>query len=132
MNKLLPFFILLSLYLALSLVPTSARVDFAREVLPILSDKCYACHGPDTKKKDLVRLDLEELAKKDLGDYHAIDPDDLGKVNYFTGLWMRMTLCRQKISENSLAKRKRSYPAMGLVGSRVRGSLVFVPPTKAE
>ena len=25
----------------------------------------------------MVRLDLEELAKKDLGDYHAIDPDDL-------------------------------------------------------
>ena len=54
-----------------------AEIDFASEVLPILSDKCYACHGPDTKKKDLVRLDLEELAKKDLGDYHAIDPDDL-------------------------------------------------------
>ena len=66
------------------LLPTSflfgeekSEIDFAREVLPILSDKCYACHGPDTKKKDLVRLDLEELAKKDLGDYHAIDPDDL-------------------------------------------------------
>ena len=54
-----------------------AEIDFAREVLPVLSDKCYACHGPDTKKKDLVRLDLEELAKKDLGGYHAIDPNDL-------------------------------------------------------
>ena len=51
--------------------------DFAREILPILSDKCFACHGPDTKKKDLVRLDLEELAKKDLGGYHAIDSNDL-------------------------------------------------------
>ena len=54
----------------------TASIDFAREVLPVLSDKCYACHGPDTKKKDLVRLDLEELAKKDLGGYHAIDPND--------------------------------------------------------
>ena len=43
-----------------------AQIDFAREVLPILSNKCFACHGPDTKKKDLVRLDIEELAKKDL------------------------------------------------------------------
>jgi hypothetical protein len=73
-----------SVLLHLVLFPTfllfgeeKSEIDFAREVLPILSDKCYACHGPDTKKKDLVRLDLEELAKKDLGDYHAIDPDDL-------------------------------------------------------
>ncbi|MFT6577098.1 MAG: hypothetical protein ACJA16_005311, partial [Akkermansiaceae bacterium] len=26
------------------------KIDFAREVLPILSNKCFACHGPDTKK----------------------------------------------------------------------------------
>ena len=51
--------------------------DFASEILPILSNKCFACHGPDTKKKDLVRLDLEELAKRDLGGYHAIDPSEL-------------------------------------------------------
>ncbi len=25
-----------------------AKVDFAREVLPILSNKCFVCHGPDT------------------------------------------------------------------------------------
>ena len=53
------------------------KVDFSREVLPILSNKCYACHGPDTKEEKLVRLDLEDLAKKDLGGYHAIDPSDL-------------------------------------------------------
>ena len=50
------------------------KVDFAREVLPVLSNKCFACHGPDTQKKDLVRLDTEDLAKKDLGGYLAIDP----------------------------------------------------------
>ncbi len=32
-------------------------VDFAREVLPILSNKCFVCHGPDSRKKDLMRLD---------------------------------------------------------------------------
>ncbi|MDG1355534.1 MAG: hypothetical protein P8P90_04735, partial [Opitutales bacterium] len=69
---ILPLFISACLY-----SKQSEQVDFAREILPILSDKCYACHGPDTKKKDLVRLDLEELAKKDLGDYHAIDPSNL-------------------------------------------------------
>jgi len=52
-------------------------VDFAREVLPILSDKCFACHGPDTKKEGLVRLDSFEAATRDLGGYRAIDTDNL-------------------------------------------------------
>lgn len=49
------------------------QVDFAKEVLPILSNKCFACHGPDTRKKDLVRLDSEESAKRDLGGFYAVD-----------------------------------------------------------
>ena len=53
------------------------KIDFSKEVLPILSNKCFACHGPDTKEEKLVRLDLEDLAKKDLGGYHAIDPSNL-------------------------------------------------------
>ena len=31
-------------------------VDFAREVLPILSNKCFVCHGPDGEKKEVLRL----------------------------------------------------------------------------
>lgn len=58
-------------------VEAAGEVDFAREVLPILSNKCFACHGPDTRRKDLVRLDSFEAATRDLGDYHAIDVEDL-------------------------------------------------------
>ena len=32
----------------------------------------FACHGPDTRKKDLVRLDFKG-ATRDLGGYRAID-----------------------------------------------------------
>ena len=48
-------------------------VDFARQILPILSDKCFVCHGPDAKDEDLVRLDSFAGATTDLGDYFAID-----------------------------------------------------------
>ena len=54
-------------------------IDFARQVLPILSDKCFTCHGPDTKRKDIVRLDSFEAATKDLGGYKALVPGDTEK-----------------------------------------------------
>ena len=39
-------------------------LDFNREIRPILSDKCFACHGPDKKhRKGKLRLDLEESVK---------------------------------------------------------------------
>src|SRR5690606_31533561 len=38
--------------------------DFNRDVRPILSDKCFACHGPDAVAKKIpLRLDSEAAAK---------------------------------------------------------------------
>lgn len=56
-----------------AVVAAEKPVDFAKEILPLLSDKCFVCHGPDTRKKDLVRLDSFEGATRDLGGYKAID-----------------------------------------------------------
>ncbi|MBT6199707.1 MAG: hypothetical protein HOI21_04135, partial [Bacteroidetes Order II. Incertae sedis bacterium] len=61
------------------IVCAESKVDFARDVLPVLSNKCFVCHGPDSKKKDLVRLDSEQAAKRDLGGFYAVDensPED--------------------------------------------------------
>src|SRR6516225_4946828 len=41
------------------------KIDFNRQVRTILSDKCFACHGPDTAKiKAKLRLDVRDVAVK--------------------------------------------------------------------
>ena len=38
-------------------------IDYNYDVKPILSDRCYQCHGPDEKtRKAGLRLDIEEIA----------------------------------------------------------------------
>lgn len=39
------------------------KIDFARDIRPILANHCWACHGPDEKTRERgLRLDLREVA----------------------------------------------------------------------
>src|SRR5437016_2750482 len=43
----------------------AAKVDFNREIRPILTENCYKCHGPDDgARKAKLRFDLREAALK--------------------------------------------------------------------
>jgi hypothetical protein len=63
----------LALGLQASLVLGADRVDFSRDILPLLSDRCFRCHGPDQAAREGdLRLDLERDAK-----LSAIKPGDV-------------------------------------------------------
>ncbi len=60
---------------------SASRIDFTREIRPLLSDRCFRCHGPDaSKRKAKLRLDVREGAFRKMGAGWAIvKPSDPAK-----------------------------------------------------
>ncbi len=56
-----------ALCLVAALPVLAAPVEFNRDIRPILSDRCYSCHGPDSvNRKANLRLDVEASARPKL------------------------------------------------------------------
>lgn len=65
--------------LSQALLAEEPHVNFSRDVLPILSDRCLHCHGRNVEEGDGdsdLRLDQAETATADRGGYAAIVPGD--------------------------------------------------------
>ncbi len=59
-------------------------VDFNQDVMPILSDKCFHCHGPDKGHREAdLRLDVREVAIE----AGAIVPGDVEKSEFLVRLF---------------------------------------------
>ena len=85
---------LLSILILCQLTQTAlgqGEVRFSQDIRPILSQKCFQCHGPDEKKRKAgLRLDLtntDDGAYRTRKGSQAIHPGDAEK----SALWQRIT-----------------------------------------
>src|SRR5690606_16911491 len=74
------------------------ELDYSLHVKPILSDKCFACHGPDqAKQKAGLRLDFAEYADGEL-------PENPGKFAIKPGRPTRSELFHRILSRIRIIK----------------------------
>ncbi|MBI3472433.1 MAG: DUF1553 domain-containing protein [Candidatus Solibacter usitatus] len=87
-------------------------VEFNRDIRPILSDKCYTCHGPDpANRKSKLRFDTEAGAKQDLGGRFAIMPGDPSKSE----------IIRRLTTDNQAMRMPPAYAGAAKLGEREIG-----------
>ena len=89
-------------------------VDFNFDVKPILSDKCYACHGPDEKaRKANLRLDIEDgfyASLKDSESHFIVNRNNpneseiLKRINSEIGNRLFFTFISRKTKEKRVLK----------------------------
>ncbi|WP_152267056.1 PSD1 and planctomycete cytochrome C domain-containing protein [Agriterribacter humi] len=114
-------------------------ISYNFQVRPILSDKCYACHGPDANKREAgLRLDIEKEAYKALKDNpkaHAIVPGKPG----LSELYIRVSTTDTAIMMPPASSNLPTLTEAEVViikkwieeGAKYEPHWAFVPPQKA-
>jgi len=118
---------------------SSEKVDYNLHVRPILSDKCFACHGPDARARQAgLRLDIADSAYALLREsrgQRAIVPGNRQK----SALWHRimhnqsdMLMPPPKANLALTAEEKEILGRWIDQGAQYKTHWAFLPPSKAE
>ncbi len=117
--------------------PASRKVAFARDIRPILAEKCFRCHGPDAKqRKGKLRLDNRRDATAPAASGSpAIVPGNLDESELYQRITaedpdQRMPPAQsgKSLSTEEIARLKAWIEE----GAEYQGHWAFVPPTRPE
>jgi hypothetical protein len=115
------------------------KIDFNFHVKPILSDKCFACHGPDVKKRQAnFRLDTEEGAFKALksdSNHFAIVKGKPGDSYLVKRIFSDDPLFRMPPAESNLVlteNEKNILKKWIEQGAEYKKHWAFIPPLKTQ
>jgi hypothetical protein len=110
-------------------------VEFNRDIRPILSDKCYTCHGPDSaRRRTKLRFDIEADAKQDLGGRFAIVAGDAAKSELIKRVTAAEPARRMPpvASGRTLTEREVSLLQQWIdQGAKWENHWSFIPPKRA-
>ena len=115
------------------------KVDFNFHVKPILSDKCFACHGPDAKKRQAgLRLDNEEGAFKALNsnpNHFAIVKGNAEESILLKRIFSEDALFQMPPPESNLVltdEEKNTLKKWIEQGAEYKQHWAFTPPTRPD
>ncbi|MEM7394880.1 MAG: DUF1549 domain-containing protein, partial [Verrucomicrobiota bacterium] len=124
-------------FLSLGLVQAEDQIVFNRDIRPILSEKCFFCHGPDAaERKAGLRLDLFEGATQKLrSGERAIVPGDLdaSETVYRIRTDDEDDLMPPQGSHKTLSEAEKNIiEAWIRQGAEYQEHWSFIPPRKTE
>ncbi|MFT5127580.1 MAG: hypothetical protein ACI8W8_001184 [Rhodothermales bacterium] len=108
-------------------------INFSRDIRPILSDKCYHCHGPDKNTREAkLRLDIREGVLADLDGHAAVVPGkpmDSELVARILSTDEDEVMPPPKSNKTLTAAQKNLLKRWIAEGAEYAGHWAFIPPT---
>jgi hypothetical protein len=121
---------LLSVLFATGFALAEEEISFNRDIRPILSDKCFLCHGPDGENRQAdLRLDIEEEAKE-----YAIVPGDPENSEVIERIRTGDADARMPPADSKLSLTPQEIETLRKwveAGAPWNNHWAFVPPSKA-
>src|SRR5436190_16768703 len=125
-----------SLALFAAEAPVPARIQYNRDVRPILADACFRCHGFDKNKREADRrLDTREGALAENEGIRAIVPGDLAKSD----AWVRINSTdKDEVMPAAKANRQLSAREKEIIkrwieqGAEYQAHWAYLPVKKPE
>jgi len=121
--------IALVLALSASAVPAAepARISYNRDIRPILSQNCFACHGPDAKHREAdLRLDHRDVALE-MGALVPASPDDSELIDRITSDDPETLMPPPKSKKTLTARQKELLRRWIAEGAEYEGHWAFLP-----